>query len=100
MRRAPSRSGAAKSIVGEWTGPRDIGGQSVDALYLFSPAGKVLLIMAVLTAQGRYSVDGSRIQMGVPDKWSAAGTFKVEGDTLTLTIDGKKGPKESQYTRY
>ena len=101
VRKSPKpKPGQTRTILGEWAGPREIGGQSANALYLFRPDGKVLLIMTVLTAQGRYSVDGAKIQMGVPDKWSAEGTFKVEGDTLTLTIDGKKGPKESTYSRY
>jgi hypothetical protein len=93
-------SGPKKSLVGEWTGPRDVSGRSVQAVYLFRPEGRVLLVMTLLTAQGRYTLDGDRIQMLVPDKWSASGKYKVDGDTLTLSIEGQKGIQDSKYARY
>lgn len=88
-----------KSIVGEWTGPRDMGGKAVQASYLFSTSGKVLLLMPFTTTKGRYTVDGEKIQMS-GEKWDAAGTFRVDGDTLTLSIVNKKGVQESKYARY
>jgi hypothetical protein len=97
--RKASRPDAKKSIVGEWTGPRDMGGHSVQALYLFSPAGRVVLLMPFVTTKGRYTVDGEKIQMS-GEKWDAGGTFKVDGDTLTLSIVNKKGVQESKYARY
>ena len=93
-------SGPKKSIVGEWTGPLDVGGRSVQALYLFRPGGRLLLVMTLLTAQGRYTLDGDKIQMAVPSKWSASGKYRVEGDTLTLSIEGQKGIQDSKYARY
>ena len=93
-------SGPKKSLVGEWTGPRDLSGRTVQALYLFRPDGRVLLVMTLLTAQGRYTLDGDKIQMMVPDKWSASGKYRVDGDTLTLSIEGQKGIQDSKYARY
>lgn len=100
LSRKVPRPDAKKSIVGEWTGPRDMGGHEVQALYLFSPDGKLLLLMPFLTSQGRYTVDGTKIQLSVPDHWEAAGTFTVDGDTLTLSITNKKGLSETKYSRY
>jgi len=88
-----------KSIAGEWTGPRDMGGRVVQASYLFSTSGKVLLLMPFTTTKGRYTVDGEKIQMS-GEKWDAAGTFRVDGDTLTLSIVNKRGVEESKYARY
>jgi hypothetical protein len=93
-------SGPKKSIVGEWTGPRDVGGRTAQALYQFRPGGRLLLVMTLLTAQGRYVLDGDKIQMIVPNKWSASGTYRVDGDTLTLSIVGQKGTQDSKYARY
>jgi len=93
-------SGPKKSLVGEWTGPRDLSGRTVQAVYLFRPDGRVLLVMTLLTAQGRYTLDGDQIQMVVPNKWSASGKYKVDGDTLTLSIEGQKGIQDSKYARY
>ncbi len=93
-------SGPKKSLVGEWTGPRDLSGRSVQAVYIFRPDGRVLLVMTLLTSKGRYTIDGDRIQMLVPDKWSAAGKYRVDGDTLTLSIEGQKGIQDSKYARY
>jgi hypothetical protein len=93
-------SGPKKSIVGEWTGPRDVGGRSVQAVYQFRTDGRLLLVMALLTAQGRFTLDGDKIQMAVPEKWSAYGTYRVDGDVLTLSIVGQKGTKDSKYARY
>ncbi|HEY4231593.1 MAG TPA: DUF5640 domain-containing protein [Thermoanaerobaculia bacterium] len=93
-------SGLKKSLVGEWTGPRDLSGRTVQAVYLFRNDGRVLLVMTLLTAQGRYTLDGDKIQMLVPNKWSASGKYKVDGDTLTLSIEGQKGIQDSKYARY
>jgi hypothetical protein len=93
-------SGPKKSIAGEWTGPRDIGGRSVQAVYQFRPGGRLLLVMVLLTSHGGYTLDGDKIQMAVPGKWSASGTYRVEGDTLTLSIVGQKGTQDSKYARY
>ena len=56
--------------------------------------------MTLLTAQGRYTLDGDKIQMIVPNKWSASGTYRVDADTLTLSIVGQKGTQDSKYVRY
>ncbi len=93
-------TGPKKSIVGEWIGPREVGGRSVQALYQFRRDGRLLLVMTLLTARGGYTLDGDKIQMAVPEKWSASGTYRVEGDTLTLSIVGQKGTTDSKYARY
>jgi len=93
-------SGPKKSIVGEWTGPRDVAGRTVQAVYVFRPDRRLLLVMTLLTSQGRYTLDGDKIQMVVPSKWSASGKYRVEGDTLTLSIEGQKGIQDSKYARY
>jgi hypothetical protein len=93
-------SGPKKSMVGEWIGPRDVGGRTAQATYLFRPDGRLLLVMTLLTSQGQYSLDGDKIRMGVNGKWSAEGTYRIDGDTLTLSIAGTKGPKDSKYARY
>jgi hypothetical protein len=100
VRKAPAPASSARaSIVGEWTGPRDMGGRSVQALYIFSPSGRVVLLMPFVTTKGRYAVDGEKIQM-TGEKWDARGTFRVDGDTLTLSIVSAKGVQESKYARY
>ena len=99
VRRSP-RPDAQRSIVGEWSGSRELGGKLVDASYVFSPKGRVLLIMPFLTSHGRYTVDGAKIHLSVPDRWSSDGTFKIEGDTLTLSIPSSKGTGEWRYARY
>jgi hypothetical protein len=38
--------------------------------------------------------------MAVPSKWSASGKYRVDGDTLTLSIEGQKGIQDSKYARY
>lgn len=99
-RKPGSGSVSSKSIVGEWTGDRDVGGHAVPASYLFRPDGKLLLVMTLLTSQGQYTLDGDKIRMAVTGKWSAEGTYRVDGDTLTLSIAGQKGNKDSKYARY
>ncbi len=93
-------TGPKKSIVGEWTGPREVGGRSAQATYQFRRDGRLLLVMTLLTARGGYTLEGDKIQMAVPEKWSASGTYRVEGDTLTLSIVGQKGTQDSKYARY
>ncbi len=99
--RRSAKPGDKKSILGEFSGQQDVEGRTMDVVYLFGPEGKVLLLMPFVKTQGSYTVDGAKIRMAVPDRWSAEGTFKVDGDTLTLSIaDPKKGTKDSRYARY
>ena len=99
--RRSAKPGDQKSILGEFSGQQEMGGRVVDAVYLFGPDGKVVLLMPFVKTHGTYTVDGSKIRMEVTDRWTAEGTFKVDGDTLTLSIvDPKKGPKDSRYARY
>lgn len=101
LTRRGAKAGDPKSIRGEFFGQREIEGRVVDAVYLFGPDGKVLLLMPFLKTQGSYTVDGDKIRLSVPDRWSAEGTFKVDGNTLTLSIkDPKKGMQDSRYARY
>src|SRR4029453_12814057 len=82
--RRSAKPGDKKSILGEFSGQQDVEGRTMDVVYLFGPEGKVVLLMPFVKTQGSYTVDGAKIRMAVPDRWSAEGTFKVEGDTLTL----------------
>lgn len=89
-----------RSILGEWASPREIGGHTVEALYIFYPAGKALLVIPFLTSEGRYTVDGDKIHFSVPQRWTADGTFRLASDTLTLSITDAKGVRETRYARY
>jgi hypothetical protein len=90
-----------KSILGEWVGDRDMNGRVVETMLLFSADGKVLMVMPFLKSTGSYTVDGAKIHIGVENRWTADGTFKVEGNRLTLSImDPKKGLRDWTYARY
>jgi hypothetical protein len=92
--------GGNRSIVGEWTSPRSVAGQNVEAAYIFDSDGRALLILPMLTTRGRYGVDGDKIHLSVPGRWAEEGTFRIENGTLILTLPASKGPRESRYARF
>lgn len=99
--RAPGDTKRGKrSIVGEWTSPRAVAGQNVEAAYIFDSDGRALLILPMLTSRGRYGVDGDKIHLSVPGRWAEEGTFRIESGTLILTLPESKGPRESRYARF
>jgi hypothetical protein len=48
-------------LLGEWTGPRDMGGQKVLVHWIFSDDGRALLMVRFLTQAGTYSIQSGRL---------------------------------------
>jgi hypothetical protein len=97
-----SRQGAPRDtgspILGEWTTPLEMEGRKMVARYLFEPAGKVLFLWPFLTETGRYSVKGSTIRIEFPKAAPVEGSFRIDGDVLT--IPSPRGTGESRFRRY
>ncbi len=97
-----SRQGAARDannpILGEWTAPRDMDGVKLEARYFFEPAGKSLLLLPFAWQKGTYAVKGATIRMAIPKASPIEGSFRIEGDVLTMPKRGGAG--ESQLRRY
>jgi hypothetical protein len=90
------RSDPVRPIIGEWTGPRDMGGHQLEQHWLFYPSGKSLLLIPFLTQDGRFTVNGATIRFEVARVALPEGHFEIDGDVLKLP--GKK--TESRYARY
>lgn len=96
LARKGSPSDSASPIVGEWSGVRDMGGNRVEVTYLFYPDGMGLLLIRFLTQRGSYSLGNGRIHLALPTRPSVDASFKVDGELLTLTTNGRS----ETYKRY
>jgi len=84
-------------ILGEWTSSGEMAGKTMQARYLFYPAGKGLLLIPFLKQSGSYSIRGETIRLELPGHEPVEGKLKVDGDVLTIP-----GPNngESRFARY
>jgi hypothetical protein len=84
-------------ILGEWTSSHEMSGKTMQARYLFYPAGKGVLLIPFLKQSGSYSIRGDSIHLELPGRPPVEGRFKVDGDVLTIP-----GPNsgESRFARY
>lgn len=95
LTRKGSATDPTNPILGEWTTIRaDLHG--VEATQIFYPTGKCLLVIPFAWKHGKYIVTEGAIRIEEPSSPVIQGSFKTEGDKLTLPGDG--GP--SQFTRY
>jgi hypothetical protein len=96
-------------IVGEWIEHREMEGRQLEAHWLFSGGGKVLLLIPFVTSHGHFSIRGSAIHMEfLPPSALAqtpmSGTFEVSKDVLVLKLPKRteSGERigEYRYVRY
>jgi hypothetical protein len=96
-------------IVGEWIEHREIGGRQLEAHWLFSGEGKVLLLIPFVTSHGHFSIRGSAIHMeflppSALAQTPANGTFEVSNDVLVLKLPTRTESRERigeyRYARY
>ena len=96
-------------IVGEWIEHREMGGRQLEAHWLFSGGGKVLLLIPFVTSHGHFSIRGSAIHMEFLPPSALAqspmnGTFEVSNDVLVLKLPKRteSGERigEYRYARY
>jgi hypothetical protein len=98
LSRTGPRADPKNPLIGEWTGSRDMAGNTVELRWFFYPNGKTLLLVSFLTQHGRYSVNKRIIRVALPDRDAVEGAFDVNGDRLTLP--GPHGTGESHFARY
>jgi hypothetical protein len=72
-------------------------GKTMQARYLFDPAGKGLWLIPFLKQSGSYSIRGDSIRLELPGRPPVEGKFKIDGDVLT--IPGLNSG-ESRFARY
>ncbi|MBQ6043502.1 MAG: hypothetical protein IJL41_05110 [Clostridia bacterium] len=82
-----SCGGSKNDILGKWKGEE----AGVEAVYEFKNDGTVEITAMGFTMTGTYKVEGDTLtmgieMMGVNDESTAK--FKIEGDTLTISEDG------------
>jgi hypothetical protein len=96
-------------IIGEWIEHREMGGRQLEAHWLFSGGGKVLLLIPFVTSHGHFSIRGSAIHMEFLPPSALAqtpmnGTFEVSKDVLVLKLPKRteSGERigEYRYARY
>jgi hypothetical protein len=82
-RQGPEKD-AARPLLGEWTGTRDMGGKSLTVHWLFYADGKQLFLLPFLTQQGRYTAKADSLHLELPGRPPVDGKFQVDGDILTV----------------
>jgi hypothetical protein len=85
-------------LVGEWVGSREVGSRTMSLRYIFYPGGKLLLLIPFVTEHGTYSLDHSQIRLTLPNRQPITGTWRVEGDLLTMPSAGGVG--DAKFRRY
>jgi hypothetical protein len=97
LTRQGPRSNSANPILGEWTGKREISGQSLTTRWFFYPGGKSLFLLPFTTIHGQYSTTGTSMRLELPNCPAVEGQFRLDGDVLS--IPGLDGNTE-RYARF
>ncbi len=85
-------------LLGEWTGPRDMGGQKVLVHWIFGDDGRALLMIRFLTQNGTYSVQNGRLVATFGGQVGLDGPITLAPDGI-VSIHRSRG-RITKLTRY
>lgn len=97
LTRQGPRSDPANPIFGEWTGKRDMNGQTLTTHWFFYPGGRSLLLVPFLTQHGKYWTTGTTTRIEMPNRPAVEGPYRLDQDVLS--VPGPTGNTD-RYARY
>ena len=86
-----------KLIVGEWEGKREMGGKQLEVHYLFHPNGRCLLLIPFVMMPGKYQVQGSTLNMKLPEQPPVDEKFQIRDGVLTIASESRGANRYSRY---
>lgn len=87
-----------QTVVGEWTGMREMEGQKLEMRIFFYAGGKTLFMLPFQTQQAKYQIANGRMTLLLPDGKAAEGPFTVSGNSLS--IPSIRAGNSTKLTRY
>lgn len=98
LSRVSDHPDSGKPIIGEWLEKREMGGQDMEAHWLFYQDDKLLFIMPFKIQHGTYTISGSSLHLKIAGLEEPEFRFKLADNSLTLS--DTEGGRESHYARY
>ncbi len=72
------------TVIGEWSGMRNMDGGKLEMRLIFYPNGKTLFLLPFSNNQAKYGVDKGRMYISLPDGKTSEGPFTLTGNSLSI----------------